>query len=134
MKQMIEKLAALEQHIATEKGEFSLFALLLREDAEDKWDLLVAAPWLETDKKEGLAYLVDKLRPQLTAQELLSLSRIVLLEKGNPVLEALHRMIQVQHGMGEVRDGIVFGVPIKHAYLITSAPENPGMAAAPQAT
>ena len=134
MKQMIEKLAALERHISTEKGDFSLFALLLREEAEDKWDLLIAAPWLETDKKESLAYLVNKIRAQLTTQELLSLSRIVLLEKGNPVLEALHRMVKVQHGMGEVRDSIVFGVPIKHAYLITSAKENPGMAAAPQPT
>jgi hypothetical protein len=134
MKQMIEKLAALERTIATEKGAFALFTLLLREDAEDKWDLLIAAPWLETDKKDSLAYLTDKIRVQLTTQELLLLSRIVILEKGNPVLEALHRMVQVQHGMGEVRDSIVFGVPIKCAYLITSAEESPDMAAAPQPT
>jgi hypothetical protein len=134
MKQMIEKLAALERTIATEKGDLSLFALLLREDAADKWDLLLAAPWLETDKKDSLAYVADKLRAQLTTQQLLLLSRIVILEKGNPVLEALHRMIQVQHGMGEVRDSSVFGVPIKQAYLITSAEESPDMAAAPQPT
>ena len=134
MKQMLEKLAALERNIAAEKGEFSLFALLLREDAEDKWDLLIAAPWLEADTKESLTYIVNKIRAQLTTQELLSLSRIVFLEKGNPVLEALHRMVKVQHGMGEVRDSVVFGVPIKQAYLITSAKENPGMAATPQPT
>jgi hypothetical protein len=134
MKQMLEKLATLERHIATEKGDFALFALLLRADAEDKWDLLISAPWLETDKKASLAYVANKIREQLTTQELLSLSRIVLLEKGNPVLEALRGMVQVQHGMGEVSDSIVFGVPIKHAYLITSAQENPGMTAVPQST
>jgi hypothetical protein len=131
MKQMIDKLATLERSIATEKGEFSLFALLLREDAEDKWDLLVAAAWLETDKKEGLAYLVGKIRAQLNTQELLLLSRIVILEKGNPVLEAFHKMVKVQHGMGEVRNSLVFGVPIKHAYLITSTQENSSLAPAP---
>jgi hypothetical protein len=49
MKQMIEKLASLERDVASEKGEFSLFGLFLREDAEGKWDLLASAPWLETN-------------------------------------------------------------------------------------
>ena len=40
MKQTIEKLASLERDIASEKGESSLFALFLREDANDTWDLL----------------------------------------------------------------------------------------------
>ncbi len=36
MKQTIEKLASLERDIAAEKGEFSLFALFLRDDADEK--------------------------------------------------------------------------------------------------
>lgn len=131
MKHMIDKFTTLERSIATEKGEFSLFALLLREDAEDKWDLLAAAPWLETDKKAGLAYLVNQIHTQLSMQELLSLSRIVILEKGDPILEAFHRMVRVQHGMGEVRDSTIVGVPIKQAYLITSAEENSSLTSAP---
>ena len=123
MKQMIEKLASLERDIASEKGEFSLFALFLREDADDTWDLLASAPWLEADKRESLEYLVNQLRSRLDTQDLLSLSRIVLLEKSNPVLDAIHKAIQVRHGMAEVRDSISFGVPIKHAYIITSERE-----------
>ena len=132
MKQIIEKLASLERDIASEKGEFSLFALFLREDAGDTWDLLASAPWLEADKRESLDYLVNQLRARLDTQELLSLSRIVLLEKGNPVLEAIHKAIQVRHGIAEVRDGISFGVPIKHAYIITSARENSPESRTPQ--
>ncbi|MGE3535970.1 MAG: hypothetical protein AB7N91_00885 [Candidatus Tectimicrobiota bacterium] len=124
MKQMIDKLASLERDIASDKGVFSLFALFLREDAEDTWDLLVSAPWLEVDKKDSLAYLVNQLRSRLDTQELLLLSRIVILEKGNPVLEAIHRAVRVRHGMTEVRDSTFFGVSIKHAYLITSEKEN----------
>ena len=123
MKQIIEKLASLERDIASEKGEFSLFALFLREDADDKWDLLASAPWLEANNREILEYLVNHLRARLDTQELLSLSMIVLLEKGNPVLEAIRKAIKVKHGMAEVRDSISFGVPIKHAYIITSARE-----------
>ena len=124
MKQIIEKLASLERDIASEKGEFSLFALFLREDADDKWDLLASAPWLEANNRESLAYLVNQLRARLNTQELLSLSMIVLLEKDNPVLEAIHKAIKVRHGMAEARDSVSFGVPIKHAYIITSAREN----------
>ncbi len=124
MKQIIEKLASLERDIASEKGEFSLFALFLREDADDKWDLLASASWLEANNRESLEYLVNQLRARLDTQELLSLSMIVLLEKGNPVLEAIHKAIKVRHGMAEVRDSISFGVPIKHAYIITSEREN----------
>jgi len=132
MKQTIEKLASLEHDIASEKGEFSLFALFLREDTDDKWDLLASAPWLEADKRESLEYLVNQLRARLDTQELLSLSRIVLLEKGNPVLEAIHKAIKVRHGMAEVGDSISFGVPIKHAYIITSAREKSPRSRTPQ--
>ena len=132
MKQTIEKLASLARDITSEKGEFSLFALFLREDADDKWDLLASAPWLEANKRESLDYLVNQLRARLNTQELLSLSRIVVLEKGNPVLEAIHKRIKVRHGMVEVRDSISFGVTIKHAYIITSERENSPRSRTPQ--
>ena len=45
MKKFIEKIVSLEQTISTEKGDFVFFALFLREDAQDKWDLVVSAPW-----------------------------------------------------------------------------------------
>jgi len=132
MKQIIEKLTSLERDIASEKGEFSLFALFLREDADDTWDLLASAPWLEADKRESLDYLVNQLRARLDTRELLSLSMIVLLEKDNPVLEAIHQEIKVRHGIAEVRDSVSFGVPIKQAYIITSARENSPRSRTPQ--
>jgi hypothetical protein len=63
---------------------------------------------------------------------LLSLSRIVLLEKGNPVLEAIHKAIRVKHGMAEIRDSVSFGVPIKYAYIITSERDNSTKSRTPQ--
>jgi hypothetical protein len=132
MKQTIEKLASLERDIASEKGEFSLFALFFREDGDDKWDLLASAPWLEAHSRESLDYLVNQLRARLDTHELLSLSRIVLLEEDNPVLEAIHKAIKVRHGLAEVRDGISFGVPIKYAYIITSERENSPRGRTPQ--
>ena len=120
MKNVAEKFASLERDIATEKGDFTLFALFLREDSLDKWDLLVSAPWLETNKKKSLEYLAKEIYSRLDSHELLSLSRIVLLEKDNPGLEAIYRSIRVKHGMFEVKDSVFFGLQIKHAYIITS--------------
>jgi hypothetical protein len=132
MEQMIDKLAALEQDIASQKGEFSLFALFLREDITDKWDLVASAPWLETNEKAGLEFLVNQIRSRLDTQELLSLSRIVLLEKDNPVLEAVHRAMRVRHGRVQVQDSEFFGLLIKHAYVITSQRETSTENPAPQ--
>lgn len=120
MKKFIEKITALEQSISAEKGDFVLFALFLREDAQDKWDLVVSAPWIEVNKKESLSYLTDELRSQLRSQEMLTLSRIVLVDNDDPALEAIHKAISVEHSIFEIKDSNFFGLQIKHAYIITS--------------
>ena len=61
IKHIINKLESLEKEIADAKGEFSVFGLFLREDAENRWDIVVAAPWLNSDSMEDLNYIVSKL-------------------------------------------------------------------------
>ena len=122
-----EKLALLEREVSEEKGEFSLFGLFLREDAqdEDKWDLLVSALWLDANKKEGLAYLAKEIQKQLEPDELMSISKIVVLEKGDPILEAIHNAVKVKHGKVEVKDSNFSGVQITQACISTSSAVNP---------
>ncbi len=40
--------------IAKRKGEFWLFGLFMRADASGIWDLVVAAPWLESGKLKAV--------------------------------------------------------------------------------
>ena len=117
----LKKIGILEQEISGEKGEFSLFGLFLRTDTQDRWDLLVSAPWLEKDKKKGLDYLAGRVHSQLDPEELLSISRIVILEQGNPVLEAINKAISVRHGKVEVRDSTFSGIQIAQACISTSS-------------
>lgn len=126
-KEIREKLALLEREMSDEKGEFSLFGLFLRDDAqdEDKWDLLVAAPWLDADKKEGLAYLAKEIQKQLKPDELLSISRIVVLERDNPILNAIHKVVNVRHGKVEVKDSNFSGIQISQACISTSSTVDP---------
>jgi len=125
--QTLQKLASMEREISDEKGEFSLFGAFLREDAqnEDKWDILASAPWLEANEKEGLAYLAKEVRRRLEPDELLSISRIVILEKGNPTLEAIHKTVKVKHGKVKVENCNFFGVEITQACINTSSTVDP---------
>ena len=120
MKELIDKLRLLETEISQKQGDFSLFALLLREDAPNRWDLVASAPWFWSDKKKTLDYLAKKLRSRLTSDELLSLSRIVLIEQSNPTLHALQQAFQVHHAPIEVRDRNLFGLQIQRGYIFTS--------------
>ena len=120
MKEFIDKLRLLETEISQKKGDFSLFALLLREDAQNKWDLVASAPWFWSDKLRTLDYLAKKLRSRLTSDEFLSLSRIVLIEESDPTLHALQQAFQVHHTPIEVQDCNLFGLQIQHGYIITS--------------
>jgi hypothetical protein len=120
MKELIDKLRLLEMEISQKQGDFSLFALLLREDAPNRWDLVVSASWFWSDKTKTLDYLVKKLRSRLTSDELLTLSRIVLIEESNPTLHALQQAFQVHHTPIEVQDCTLFGLQIQRAYIFTS--------------
>lgn len=120
MRKIIEKLLKVEQEMASKKGAFSLFALFLREDAEDTWDLLTAAPWIGKDKANALNFIAKRVQKALTHKEMLQLSRIVIIDEDNPALDAIHRAIHVEHGSAEIKDSVFFGLLIKHAYLITS--------------
>ena len=126
MKQLLSRFVDLERRLADTRGGFSLFALFLREDAVDRWDLIVAAPWIEQDRKRALSYLTGEVQQEFSPEELSLLSRIVLVELANPAVEAVNQALAVQHAQAEVRDSNFFGLPIKHAYIITSQRRNVG--------
>ena len=46
MKELVEKLNNIEKQTSLEKGEYDLFAFFLREDASNKWDILVSSNWI----------------------------------------------------------------------------------------
>ena len=126
MNDIVEKFASLEAVVAEKRGDFSLFALFLREDSPDRWDLLVAAPWASQSMNETVEYLVNEIKSQLGSQELINLSRIIVLDPHNLEVQEFTKAFPVEHGRLEVWDRIIFGLPIQHAFIITSkSPEVP---------
>jgi hypothetical protein len=114
-----EDFAALEARISEERGGFTLFALVLREGIPDRWDLVVGAPWTG-DQQSVVKYLVDQIVSQFGNERLIQLARIVVVDHDSETVEALNDAIQVEHGRVEMRDTSFLGLPIKHAYVITS--------------
>ena len=71
MKELAKKLQKVEIEIAKEKGRLSLFALLLREESDDRWDLLVSASWVPSSERDALSYINDKLKCVLTEKDII---------------------------------------------------------------
>lgn len=120
MKELVDKLSAIERETSLEKGDYNLFALFLREDSPNKWDILVSANWIDENKEKALKYLAQKIQTEFTSEELVQIARIVIIDGGNPALPALQQAINTEHGTAEIRDSNFFGLQIKHAFLITS--------------
>jgi hypothetical protein len=120
MKNLAEKLRGLEQVLSDEKGPFNLFALFLREDAPDVWDLVVAADWMEGDQPRALADISKRVRAFLGPEEITKISRVVIIEKANPTLKAIASAGSISHGVTEVRNSNFFGLAIRHAFIITA--------------
>ena len=119
MTELTTNVAELEQTISREKGSFNLFALFEREDIANRWDLVFAAPWAE-DKGETLRYFFVELKEHLKPQQLVELSRIVMLDPNDDAVKAFNTAFNVEHGRLEVRDTELFGLPVKHGVIITS--------------
>jgi hypothetical protein len=124
MKELVDRFKDLERRLSHEKGDFALFALFLRDDAVDKWDLVVAAPWIESDRRAALPYITSEIQRTFEPDELTHLSRVVLVDETNPALDAINRAIKVKHGSADIQNSNFFGLQIKHGYIITSQKPN----------
>ena len=116
------KLRQVMDEVTADKGPFTLFGLFLREDAPDKWDLVVSAPWLEEGKLKALSEFVQRLSAKLGEQELLDLSRVVTVNRDNPGLAAILQAVHFEGGAPmEIKNSSFFGLSIKHAYIFRAA-------------
>jgi hypothetical protein len=124
MKELIEKLKLVIKDLEKSKGSLLIFAIFLREDSLEKWDIIVAASWLDPSEMESYKIVSNALRDHLTSSDFLNVSRIVILPAKDPVTSFLINLEVVENGgykqlsTDDLTD--TFGFEIKRAYLLRS--------------
>lgn len=106
-----------------ENGKVLLFALFLRADALDKWDLLISASWLDSSSFKAYDLVAAAIRRQLEASEIVKLDRFVILDPSDPTVLFLQSTYPVPNGsIKNVTDCAPltdrFGFPIKQASVL----------------
>ena len=118
---LARRLQIAETAIASMQGQFVLFVLTEREEAPGKWDLLVSAPWLDTNR-QGVQQMVELLKPYLTDADWLALASITPLAPTLEYVQWIARDYDVQHDNQEVINTFWDGLFIPHGYVITANP------------
>ena len=122
--QLVEKLLDIEIVISLETGPLVLFALIERDDAPGKWDLVVSATLSRERHKDLLNRIALQVRNNLKWEEKVILSRILILDPEEPFVRAINNMANVEHGRLRVSNSLVNEISVKDAYIFTSNPQN----------
>ena len=128
MNSFFEKLASIEKSLSAQNGSFWLFALVERAESPEKWDLLVAAPWLQEESRKSLDDIIELVGNKLGETELLQLSRIIVLNPENLVVQHLTSAFDHEHAFNHVGNTIINGMEVSRAVIITSRRPEDNMA------
>jgi hypothetical protein len=125
MKEMIAKLTRIVQELYDERLSLNLFALFLR-DGNEKWDLLVSSEWIDRDKYGSLKYIESKLKKELSQEELLEISGMVIIDDMS-IIDDINRAIHkyprgVTPPGAEIENINLSGIIIRYGYIIISNP------------
>jgi hypothetical protein len=126
MKDLLPKLRRIDQELTREKGELSLFGLFQREDGLGKWDLVVAAPWIDPDEMAALRIVAGKVQASLTVHELLEISRIVPLKASHPFVGVVRDLLSDTAGSTALGPFCFNGMEFVRGYVITGEPSRSG--------
>jgi predicted sugar kinase len=117
---IVDAVKEIELELSREKGPFTLFAVFEHPDIPNRWDLVVAAPWVEQDNEQALRRIAAELKKHLSANEMQRVSRIVLLDASDASVRALTSEHNVEHGRLKIDEGSHYGLPVEHGYVITA--------------
>src|SRR5262245_56641810 len=118
MSDFLTALVEMERELSQQRGSFTLIALLERQDIPERWDLLVAAPWIEPDNEQVLRLVAAEVKKRLPPSEIVRISRIVLLDSDDASLRAITSARSVEHSRTPFNEASHYGLPAERGYLI----------------
>ena len=111
--------------IAAKRGDFTLFALLMRADGPGTWDLVVSAPWLESRKLRATSEFVRLLAQSIGEESLQQFSRVLALNSADAPLKFILENIPVEDGEIRIENTDLLGMQIKEGIILRSMKPKP---------
>jgi hypothetical protein len=123
MKDILDKLKLALSDLEEKHGRILVFILFLRGDSPDRWDLVVAAPWLDSGSVESYKIVATKVQNTLSSKEIVQLSRVVILDADDPAVQFLQDSYTVSNGAIKDIENCEpfsqrFNFTIRRAYLL----------------
>src|SRR5207253_9855752 len=104
---------------AASRGGVEFAALVLRENSPNRWDIVLAAPWLSRDERGTLDLFYKQLRRALKMPEFIQISHLVLLDRVDPLREPLPAYVPIGDDLARATGpGQFLGVEARDAYFL----------------
>jgi hypothetical protein len=114
----IDALRRAMHQIASQKGDFTLFALFRRANGLGRWDLVVSAPWLESGNLKVRGKLVDLLAKSIGRKSLVEFARVEPIPSNNPTVKFILANIPVDDGERRIQSTDLFDLQIEEAIIL----------------
>ncbi len=125
MNKFEQKFLTIEKTISNEKGNFNLFALMLREESQDRWDLVLSANWLDANPNKYYEYILNKIAKGLgKIEEVNKISRIIFLNKHDKFFKEIKYFIKPEQNITELKEIKINDIHFKHVLIFTSKIDN----------
>lgn len=98
MKELLDKLKIVVQSLEEKYGTMSFFALFLRENSFQKWDILVSASWLSSSENKSYERVISEIQSALGSDGLLQFARVVILDSVDPAVSFLQEVCPLTNG------------------------------------
>lgn len=104
----------------TEKGEFNLFSAIdVSRDGNELWDIVISSEWAEANKKDSLKYFFSKLNKSLELDDLLKISRVIILKRENEFIRELKKYFNSHQNHSELINISINNIFVNKAYLLS---------------
>ena len=123
-KRLIQGMADIESSVSAERGDFSLFALIEKDDWPNegtRWCLFVAAPWIWDDQPAALSDIRERLRPYEDGWNPFEPRlRVEVVKADSPYLEEIWEYCDTENGMVEIYNVEILDVTARRGYIFAS--------------
>jgi hypothetical protein len=123
MMELLDKIRSIAKDWRVQNGSFTLFAAIERENVTlHLLDIVISAQWIY-DENTFLHEFVESLKGKLSEDELLKISKVVILNESEPFVIKFINRLRLYGKSSELESVEINGIEIRHAWVIDAEAE-----------